>query len=661
MASPVDISSLKLENSPSLQNLPPDLLHTILTRLDTAQSVAHLGATCKRLREAVASYGWRTFVKNRFKTLALLEPVGDSEWAALADKMTWQSRAWDRRAFVMVSLLPPSDQEQQQPFDVHDRSRGRGRSRGNGRGYGYGRGRGRGRGGWGPRGNGRRSNQTLPPHAIVDACLEHTGNMEKETLVWGLGEDVMVRWKHSQGSLLKGETWRSIEGAPLGYKSGPDDVTAISVLKDTASAGQSLLVGRASGELQLLSANQGDFGRTMASFVPTSSGQAGQVLEQNGIQHFATSADRDTAAVITKSNLFIYPLLDVVRASNSAGLLVESTEALDIGGMTGSSAFLSLRQVCFMGSGDLALCVNRSTNPVRYVTRTPSGTTLVNSAKMRPTGRCTETLIYGDDHLHNARGLMPVNMASVPGGSGSAILSSYDDGTVRLQDVRTPASFDAIYQDHFELVAPMGPLVAHGMERFIVGSARAAILKVFDFRWTNGYCYTEALRCSERPLEPRPKSLTSVPVPPFAARSQCSHVSGRPCVLHASVRTDFYRPNCNAYLPALEQTAGPVYSLAKPSDLSPAVYAGLTRGLIKMGLRDPVADLAESTYVQHMGSESRFGYSYEQHLSSIVETGDGIGLADISKSNRLPFLYKQKTDKLRSAPCKLYRLDESLM
>ena len=655
MANSVDISSLTLGSSQGLHTLPPDLLHAILTHLDTAQSVAHLGATCKRLREAVASYGWRAFVKNRFGTLALLDPVGDGEWAALADKMTWQSRAWDRRAFVMVSLLPPSDQEQQPLFDVHDRSRGRGHSRGNGRGRGYGNGRGHG----GARG--RRPKQTLPPYAIVDACLERRGNLEEETLVWGLGEDVMVRWQNSQGSALKGETWRTIEGAPLGYKSGLDDVTAISVLKDTASAGQSLLVGRASGGLRLLSANQGDFGRTVASFVPISSGQAGHVLEQSGIQHFATSAARDTAAVITKSSLFIYPLPGVVRARNSASLIVESTEALDVSGMPGSSDFLSLRQVCFMGSGDLALCVNRSTDPVRYVTQTPSGTTLVNATKMRPTGRCTETLIYGEDHLHNARGLIPVNMASVPGGSGSAVLSSYDDGTVRLQDVRTPAPFDAIYQDHFEMVAPMGPLVAHGMERFIVGSARAAVLKVFDFRWTKGYCYTEALRCSGRPLEPPPKSLTSAPVPPFDARSQCSHVSGRPCALHGLARTDFYRPNCNAYLPVLEQTAGPVYSLAKPSDLSPAVYAGLTRGLVKIGLRDPVAALAESTYEQRLGSEGRCGYSYGQHLSSIVETGDGIGLADISKSNRLPFLYKQKNGRLDSAPCKLYRLDESLM
>ncbi|EFX03497.1 f-box domain containing protein [Grosmannia clavigera kw1407] len=583
----LDITSLKLADLPSLHDLPPNVLRIILSHIDTAQSVAHLAASCKKLHEAVASHGWRIFVQSQFGTLTLPERLENDEWAALADKLTWQSRAWDRRAFVMASLLPHTE-EQSIPY-YHNRGRGS---------CGYGRGRGRGRGG--ARGNGHRSKQTMPPHAIVDACLERDGGSEVETLAWGLGEDVVIRWRCSQRSALKNERWSFMEGAPLGLKSGPDDVTAISILNDVSTS-QSLLVGRASGRLQLLSGNQDDFGHIVASFVPASTSLAGQALEQSEIQHFATSAAQDIAAVITKSKLFVYPLCgrpaNPSHASGRTDLVIESTEALDIGSMSGSSPFLSLRQICFMGDGNLALCVNRSTDPVRHIARTPAGTTLVNAAKMRPSRRCREVLLYGDDYLHNARGLLPVDMASIPGGSGGAVLSSYDDGTVRLQDVRTPAPFDAIFQDHFEMVAPMGPLVAYGKDRFIVGSARATILKVFDFRWTKGYSYVEAMPCSEQPLEPLPKSLTDVPAPLFAVRGQCCHVSGRPCTLHALARTDFYRPNCNVYLPVLKQTAGPVYSLAKPSDLSAVVYAGLTRGLAKISLRDPATDVAESAYV----------------------------------------------------------------
>ncbi|KAK9776143.1 putative F-box domain-containing protein [Seiridium cardinale] len=101
---------------------------------------------------------------------------------------------------------------------------------------------------------------------------------------------------------------------------------------------------------------------------------------------------------------------------------------------------------------------------------------------MHPSRRCTDTYIYGNGRQQTLRSILPVSRASVAGGSGNVVLSSYDDGTVRLKDLRTSSAIDSVFQDHFEVTIPVGPLISYGMERFVVGSARDTILKIFDFR-----------------------------------------------------------------------------------------------------------------------------------------------------------------------------------
>lgn len=483
----------------------------------------------------------------------------------------------------------------------------------------------------------------MPAQFVVDASSKVQGHVEEETVAWGAGEDIVVRWRESTRSLLQKEDWMLFEGTAAGFRSGEDDVTAISILDDAVTA-PALLVGRASGSLQLLSTGWNDCGRSLAWFKPSSS-EVETSIKQNEIQHIDTSVSQSTTAVATKDNIFFYPLLDTSNIPawhrNTPDLVIGPIEALDIKNMQGSQEFGFLRATRFMGNGDLALCMTGTTKPLRYLRRTPTGSVIVNAAKQQPSGRCTETFVNNDTQRQNAWSLLPVSATSIPGGSGNAILSSYDDGTVRLQDLRSPSATDAIYQDHFELIAPMGPLISHGMERFVVGSARTAILKIFDFRWTKGYCYTDALPCGKRPMIPPPKSLTSVPRLEFTERKCCFHSSGHLCTLHALARTDFYRPSCNVYLPVIRQDASPVYSLAKPSDMSSALYAGLAGELVKMSLRDQEADQQESSLMERWGKRNRCGYAYEESLTSMVETGDGIALSDISKSKRVPAVHRQ--------------------
>ncbi|KAL7940809.1 hypothetical protein V8C42DRAFT_336414 [Trichoderma barbatum] len=502
--------------------------------------------------------------------------------------------------------------------------------------------------------------QTFPAHVVVDASSKVQGQTEEETIAWGLGEDIVMRSRKLKNATLQGETWISLPGAEAGFRSGDDDVTAVSILPDTApQAG--LLVGRASGYLQLISTERNDVGRLIAWFHPMHTG-----VDQHDIQHLEVNGSQDAMVVTTKEDVLFYPLVPskwpaAYTVNGTPDTVVQPTEAFSVRKMPNSQDFRFLREAKYMGNGDIVLCMAASTEPLRFLKRTPSGTVLINAAKLQPSTRCSEPHIFDSKNSQTARSVLPVDTASVIGGSGNTVLSSYDDGTVRLQDLRSHSPIAAIFQDHFEMTAPLGPLLSYGMDRFIVGSARLPILKIFDVRWTRPYSYIDALSCSETELGPTPKTLTGIPAPRRSDYAKCCHLSGYQCTLHSLARTDFYRPNCNVYLPVVYPAVTPLYSLAKSSDMASTVYAGVTGELLKISLRDAAVDEREDFCMERMGDKNRCGYTFHRSLANLVETGDGIALSDISKSKRLPLLFKQNPELLSTADTgELRRLDYAL-
>ena len=621
-----------------LENLPAGVLCHILLHLPTAQSIGRLSLTCKALHEVVETQGWSTFVLNQFSTLTIpIEIENKSSWKALAKRLTWQSRSWERRAFSMASWSLPQNTSRV------ERNRRGGRGRGS-----------RGRVCARPR-------QTFPPHVVVDASSTISGDSESELVAWGLGEDVFVRWRETTRSSVKSETWKGIKGAEKGQRSGTDDITAISILPDS-TGDPSVLVGRASGTLSLVSAAQNEFGRTIASFRPPLHSNIPQIE----IQHFDVSRRTATIATIAKESLLFYKLPNTTSAPEEVGgseLTIKPIESFNIREVPGFDDFRQLRQVKFMDNGVVAFCMIGSNSPVRFMSRTPSGSFFLTASKLVSSNRCPDTLLYGSTNPHNARCLIPVHLGANAGGSGNVVLSSYDDGTIRLQDLRTSSPFDTIFQDHFEVDAPLGPLLSYGSERFLAGSARAPVVKIFDFRWSKPYSYTDALSCSDKQMFPKPKSLTLSQPPNLPNRDLCCYQTGMTCNLHAMARSDFWRPSCNVYLsvPHVHESASPVYSLAKSSDLSTTIYAGLTGELTRLSLRDRETERSERMLMGNMTKDDLCGYSYRESLTSLVETGDGIALTDISKTQRLPVLYKQIPERMGlNARRPLQRLDESL-
>ncbi|XWW94319.1 hypothetical protein V2A60_002262 [Cordyceps javanica] len=634
-----DMASLRLDSPARLDTLPIGVLRSVFQHLNTAQSLGRLARTSKGLKDIVEHHGWNVFVRTHFGYLDL--PPG--QWKTLAKRLTWQARAWERRALLLSSLVSSKKLASQSH---------RGRA---------------GRGGRG--GRDARPAQTFPPSVFVDAASHMKGKNEEEIVAWGIGEDVVVRWRELRYSSPKKEKWTKIVGQMSGFKAGQDDVSALALVKG-AEMGKTLmmLVGRASGYLQLLSTHHTDMGRTIAWLQPeaTDNEPSGG---QNDIRHVDVSALHSSVAVATQNNIFFYSLpwkwpgpdgLNSDESGNLAEHVVLPTERHDMKEMEGSSSFRQIRQVRHMHNGDVALALSGTAEPLRYLTRTPTGTVVANAAKMQASARCTDSYIYNDRQLQTSRCVLPLDAASVPGGSGCTVLSSYDDGTVRLQDMRTPSAIDTIFQDHFELTTPTGPLLADGMHRFIAGSARTSVIKLFDYRWTKSYHYTDAVPCSKSPLGPAPKPLTWITAPAGTQRERCCYMSGRECARHMLAKTDFYRPNCNVYLPSIYQDASCVYSLARASPTSPSIYAGLAGELVTMSLRDQVAAEKEAQFMQKRDRKSLAGYSYHESLTSLVETGDGIALKDISESQRVPAVRKHGRNPAQIAAQEFGRLDEWL-
>ncbi len=635
-----DLALLRLDSQPRLDTLPIGVLRSIFQHLNTAQSLGRLARTSKTLKDIVEHHGWNAFVRAHFGYLDV--PPGN--WKSVAKRLTWQTRAWERRALLLSSLVSPKKLASQS-------SRGRGPRGGRG-------------------GRSARPAQTFPPSVFVDASSHMKGKNEEELVAWGIGEDVVVRWRELRYSAPKKEKWTKVIGQQSGFKAGQDDVSALALIKD-AEIGktQMMLVGRASGYLQLVSTHHTDLGRTIAWLQPESTKEEASG-GQNDIQHIHVQAPQHSAAVATKDSVLFYPIpeqwpdpedLDLDEGGNPAEYILHPAERCDMKTMEGSSSFRQIRQVSHMQSGDVALALSGTAEPLRFLTRTPAGTVVTNAAKMQASSRCADSYIYTDRQLQTSRCILPLDTASIPGGSAHTILSSYDDGTVRLQDMRTPAAVDTIYQDHFELTTATGPLLADGTQRFIAGSARTSVIKIFDYRWTKSYYYTDAMPCGSTPLGPAPKPLAWVAPPPDIRRERCCDMSGRECARHALAKTDLYRPNCNIFLPNIYQQASPVYSLARASSTSPNIYAGLSGELVTMSLRDEVAAEKESLFMQKRNGKSLAGYSYHESLTSLVETGDGIALKDITESQRVPTIHKHGRDPAQVASQEIGRLDEWLM
>ncbi|KAI0466587.1 hypothetical protein F4859DRAFT_299386 [Xylaria cf. heliscus] len=597
-----------------LDTLPTDILLIILGYFDTARSVAHLAAVSKGLHRLISAEGWRIFVKSCFRSLTLPMRSSNQDWAVLARMLTSQSRDWDRRAFVFHSLSPP---EARRP-------------------------------------NARRNQaaQSIPGNIIVDAYLQRHGRFDEELVVWGSGEDVVARIRRNDRTKVVSESWHWHKGSESCFVAGKDDTTAISIVKSDSLGGQGdvgVVVGRANGDLRLLSIGESSPGRTLMHFCPSPSSS----VHRHEIRAVDIHSDSSMVAACTRESVWLYPVPNHGQTySNNVteSPSIDPTAAVSLRDSQKSSSFDFIRSMRILSRETIAVALNRSFDPIRVLKITPTGLEASTPA------RIPNEHPYISPSPRTVRALLPVDIGSVASGGGNVLLSSWDDGTIRLQDLRSPSSVDRVYQDNFEVATPINALISHGLERFVAGSAYSHMLKVFDFRWGRGYYHTDSLPCTSTSPYPTPRPPTIVNEPEYYdERPLCDHIIGRLCRWHALSRHDFYRPNCNIYLPFRNYASSPIYSLAKPSDISSTIYAGLSGLLVEFTLRSGM-------HADHVPDVNPL-YSRQRGKVAILETGDGSAISDISKCQRVPEIRRQSfsnTEYDNIWARRQHRLDEAL-
>lgn len=597
-----------------LDKLPDDVFYIIASHLETAKDIRALLLTNKHLNKVLQSnnsQAWRTFVRSRFPGVAIpsLPPSSPYTWPDIADSLTWQSRAWSKRALNFSAMTPEAPAGRQRA----------------------------------PR------SREAPFQPALAAHLDLT--MRKDLVIWGAGQDLVARWREGEpgNAVPKSISWHRLDGKDLGYRSGVDDIKAVSLVEDVCGKAGKLgvLVGRDNGHLALLSADTSTFGERLGDLNPRHAIDEEPTWSQRTVNSLDLSPTRDVVAATTKAGVFLYSLPE------ETGCEIAPSTYYDL-----TSQGINLKQSVlgnakWMGGHTLALGLSGGKDALRFTTVTSTGFQELQTIR-------SDSLEdrFGLNHEKGflcPSSLTPINPWSVMGGTGSdLLLSAWRDGTIRLQDIRTPTPFDLVYMDNFDPWNDFETLLPYGTSHFVAGGASGAAINIFDFRWSQQYYHTTALPCGSS--KPRPE-----PTQPFLRKpahlsrdaTRCDHVKGVNCRWHSLSQHIYYRPTAKMmFLQSIPDARNShhrigVSSLARASPLSPDFYIGISGGVIESNLSTTLAVEGDSPheYDPHFGyvasdaaSMKGSGYSIKSETASLMEIGDGLMSLQNDSMVRMPVM-----------------------
>ncbi|KAK3994560.1 hypothetical protein QBC44DRAFT_340731 [Cladorrhinum sp. PSN332] len=597
------------EQAKKLTDLPAEILLLIFADFETARDLRALTLSCHTLHRIVREDGWRLFVKARFPSLSIPNPVsGRFSWQQLADSLTWQSRCWDRRALQFHALLPSNT-----PTNDRDARRQRG------------------------------VNRRLF-HAIVDAHFDPA--TQDELVVWGAGEDIIARHRErtSKDQVSK-SSWHRIDGKDLGFQVGHDDVNTVKIVKH--QTGRAILSGRHNGDLSLVSAEPESFGKHLSDLMLTkptefeSHSEPQQASEEtvNSLDVLRSGTSTLIAAA-TKTSVVIYDLPEHLTPEITPLTIYDLKKDV----FTSESSRLSRAR--WMEQGEtIALALSGANNPLRYLTMTPTGWTHHAAAKNVDVAAKFELKDNGNLCPNS---LEPVYRNGQTTGRTSLVLSSWRDGTIRLQDIRTSSPFDAVYQDNIDPWTDAEALMSYGAERFIAGGGDGLTVKIFDFRWTKGYYHTSGLSCQSTLPFPQPSQpFIKQPTSDIFGRAQCNFRHQSLCHWHEFSRSIYFRPNAKYFLSNSLSTLRDrsIWSFSRGSDISPNFYVGISGGVLEATL-EPCPNVYPpecATIDPNFGfpdwrarAPESSGYSSRASPPMLMEIGDGLAFTGNDRPIRLP-------------------------
>ncbi len=189
--------------------------------------------------------------------------------------------------------------------------------------------------------------------------------------------------------------------------------------------------------------------------------------------------------------------------------------------------------------------------------------------------------------------------------------------------------------------------------RFVGASGTDLTIKIFDLRWNRPYHHTSELSCNDGvPFPPPRQPFLSEPPDPTGGRAVCDSLLGRLCRWHALSRQRYYRPNAKLFLVdphgAHFTSTRRIWSLARPSPISPNFYLGISGGIIEASLEaslDP-----PGIVVQRVRRDANFAFTdWDSHdqgalcsyvsrmlVPGVQEIGDGLASPHNQRPIKLP-------------------------
>ncbi|KAH6605737.1 hypothetical protein Trco_004890 [Trichoderma cornu-damae] len=522
-------------NAASLGSLPDDLILDIVQHLDTAGDVARLGSTSRRAHAAISQSGWHDFVRAKFPSISI--PSGAfTGWSAVADRLTYLDRCWDRRGFHLTVYGEKS------PARSKRREYARGR-------------------------------QSVNFHSVVDATT--LSSTQDEMLAYGAGENLIFRRREMKG---KGQdSWGKLGGRETGYAAGTGDVTAISIIERQQLP--EVVVGRATGDLQLLAIGDETLSDASQRFVSAHDAPANQSENplartspgQRAVSWTEWQPDAKLLASCRSSILTLYNLSDTGEETLKPVLYY------DVSRDSSAEEISLLRSVKFMSQDVVACGLGGCREPLRWAKIRPSGIEFFNAAgnsRIGGDGASTARLA----EKTTVRSIQPVAKMNE-----NLLLSAWDDGSHRLSDLRCPSGHDALYRDGFQPYQASSSMLVYGSERFVAGNNCSPDIRFFDFRLPKAYHHTTAMPCAaSAPVPGRPYQHGAVDgIDELHGRpgERCDPWSGRTCTWHHLSRLDSWRPD--AVMHIYSATMDRIHCLAKASDVSTSFYCGVRGALVE--------------------------------------------------------------------------------
>lgn len=520
----------------SLLVLDDDALLQVISYLNTAVSISSLSGTCKRLHRLIEDQGWREFIKARFSNLDLSGVNSQLRKKKLADALTWQARCWDRRSidFAVDSRIGAHETQRQ--------------------------------------------TQSIPFRPVLAAHMDH--NTVRETLICGAGPDIQGHSMHNTDGLLSLHVKGADNKPPL--LPGRDDITALSLVSEASGALAMAAVGRAKGQVDLLSASPNHaylpFGQHLCRLeTPNITSQNEDSTVASSWKNFVVSLDvlpqrhgRNLVCATTSEDVRFYDVpfhLDENSLAELPPVLSPSFSYLTKAVGTGTRVVDATKGAKFMGKDML---VTGGYNCLEYHSVTESTLRKVAAWKCKKqNGRPIPLQTFE-----------PVTSSSTAGHGENFIISSWNDCIVRFKDIRTPNQQDALFSDGLHRDALITSLLPYGTTRFLAGNDQG-FLNIFDLRWPRLYHPTDGLACAAGNIYPEPPSQENIYSDKARHVAACDYIKGTHCGFHDISRTEHSHPQVTIALNsriAKRSTAGrggkTLWSLTKSSDISPRFYAG---------------------------------------------------------------------------------------